>query len=82
MGCQFFFDEKVSLNNEPRVSCTPQQVEVLDNHSIPEIVIGPVGAAHDGFRATFNDWAQFERFVESVNQLKRRLDGIHRVVSD
>ena len=78
MGCQFLFDEEVSLNNEPRVSFKPHQVEVLDNHSVPEIVIGPVGAAHEGLRATFNNWAQFERFVESVNQLKFRLDGIHR----
>ena len=77
MGCLFFFDEEVSLNNESRVRCTPQQVEVLDNHSVPEIVIGPIGAAHEGLRATFNDWQQFERFVDSVNSLRERLAGVH-----
>lgn len=78
MGCQFFFDEEVSLDNEPRVRCIPQQVEVLDNHSIPEIVIGPVGNAHHGNRATFNDWKQFEKFVDSVNRLRDRLAGINK----
>jgi hypothetical protein len=78
MGCLFFFDEEVSLDNEPRVRCIPQQVEVLDNHSVPEIVICPLGAANAGVRATFNDFNQFERFVESVNSLRDRLSGIHK----
>lgn len=78
MGCLSIFDEEVSLNNEPRVLCKPQQVEVLDNHSVPEVVIGPVGAAHEGLRATFNDWKQFERFVDAVNELRDRLSGIHK----
>ena len=78
MGCTFFFDEEVSLNNNTRVECSPRQVEVLDNHSVPEIVIGPVGEAHKGERATFNNWKQFEDFVEAVNRLKSRLDGIHK----
>lgn len=73
MGCLYFFDEAIALDDEPRVRCTAQQVEV----SIPELVIGPVGAAHEGLRATFNDWQQFVRFVNSVNDLKNRLSGIH-----
>ena len=78
MGSLFFFDEEVSLDNEPRVRCIPKQVEVLDNYSVPEIVIGPVGAAHEGVRATFNDFSQFERFVDSVNNLRDRLSGIYK----
>jgi hypothetical protein len=78
MGTLCFFDEEVSLNNEPRVGCTPQQVEVLDNHGVPEVVIGPVGAAHEGLRATFNDWEQFEKFVESINDVKSRLSRINK----
>jgi len=78
MGTQFFFDEEVSLNNNNRVQCSPRQVEVLDNHSVPEIVIGPIGEAYKGERATFNDWKQFEEFVESINNLKFRLEGIHK----
>jgi len=78
MEYQYFFDEEVSLNNEPRVPCTPHQVEVLDNQSVPEIGIGPIGAAHEGLRATFNDWEQFERFVASVNELRNRLLPIHK----
>jgi len=78
MGVGFFYDEEVSLNNNSRVECKPRQVEVLDNHSVPEVVIGPVGEAHKGERVTFNDWKQFERFVESINQLKSHLKGIHK----
>ncbi|MDD2888401.1 MAG: hypothetical protein PHY66_11390 [Aliarcobacter sp.] len=78
MGTLFFFDEEVSLNNNSRVECNPRQVEVLDNHSVPEIVIGPIGEAHKGERVTFNDWQQFENFVEAINKLKSRLEGIHK----
>lgn len=70
MGCLYFFDEAVKLDNNQRVKCRPQQVEVLDNHSVPEIVIGKVGGDNEGCRAAFNDWSQFERFVEAVNELK------------
>jgi hypothetical protein len=77
MGSLFFFDEAVELDNEPRVRCTPQQVQVLDNHLVPEIVIGPVDAAHEGVFATFHDWQQFERFVNAVNDLHARLKGGH-----
>ncbi len=78
MGTEFLFDEEVSLDNNSRVNCSPRQVEVCDNHSVPEIVIGPIGEAHKGERATFNDWQQFEKFVEAVNSLKARLEGIHK----
>jgi hypothetical protein len=72
------FNEEVSLNNNSRVSCKPQQVEVADNHSVPEIIVGPVGEAHEELMATFNDWKQFERFVMAVNDLKSRLENIHK----
>ncbi|MDG4812639.1 hypothetical protein P8629_06420 [Hydrogenovibrio sp. 3SP14C1] len=77
MGTKEYFSQKMSLDNEPRVKCKPQWVEVLDNHSIPEILIGPVDAPYEGRRATFNDWKQFERFVEDLNTLRNRLAPIH-----
>jgi len=73
MGALFFFDEEVTLDNSTSVDCSPCQVEVLDNHGIPEIRIGPVGDAWNGNRATFNDWEQFERFVDAVNSTRFRL---------
>ena len=76
MGCLFFFDEEVSKDDDERVRCVPQQVEVLDNHGVPEVVIGPIG--NPTSRATFNDWEQFERFVESINELKSRIAPIHQ----
>ncbi len=76
MGTLFFFDEAITLDDNPRVRCTPQQVEVLDNHSVPEIVIGPVGEASDGVRATFNDWDQFVKFADAVEALRSRLGSI------
>ncbi|MCW8837738.1 MAG: hypothetical protein OQJ77_05480 [Thiovulaceae bacterium] len=78
MGTLFFFDEEVSLNNNPRVECKPRQVEVLDNHAVPEIVIGPVGEAYNGERATFNNWKQFEDFVEAINNLHSRLKDCNK----
>lgn len=73
MGALFFFDETVSLDNNKSVDCSSCQVEVLDNHGIPEIRIGPEGDAWAGYRATFNDWKQFERFVDAVNDTRSRL---------
>ncbi|MGK4302780.1 hypothetical protein ACSMFS_02705 [Shewanella xiamenensis] len=78
MGCLFFFDETVELNEYPGVKCKPQQVAVVDNHLIPEIVIGPVGEAYDGLYANFHDWQQFERFVDAVNDLHARLKSGHK----
>jgi len=55
MGSVFFFDEVVTShdNQEKRSKCT---VEVLDNHSIPEIRIGPEDEAYKGRIAQFDDW--------------------------
>lgn len=78
MGCTYFFDEKISLDNELKVQCTPHHVEVIDNHSVPEIVIKSVGSDSKMGCATFYDWEQVERFVESVNDLRSRLAGIHK----
>lgn len=78
MGCTSFFNEAVTLDNNPGVRCKPQQVEVVDNHLVPEIVIGPIDDAYAGAYATFNDWQQFERFVEAVNDLHERLKGGHK----
>ncbi|MEK6758738.1 MAG: hypothetical protein AABY51_03110 [Deltaproteobacteria bacterium] len=62
-------------NNGTRSKCT---VEVLDNHLIPEIRIGPVEEAYKGLIAEFDDWAQFERFVEAVNGVYGRLKGAEK----
>lgn len=72
MGALFFFDEVVTSNDNSgnRSKCT---VEVLDNHSIPEVRIGPVDEAYKGSIAEFNDWKQFERFVEAINGVYNRL---------
>lgn len=75
MGSGSFFNEAVTLDNNSRVRCKSQQVEVVDNHLVPEIVIGPIDDAYKGSCATFNDWQQFERFVEAVNRLHERLKG-------
>lgn len=75
MGALFMFDEEVTASDKKgkRSKC---QVEVLDNHGIPEIRIGPLGEAHSGTIAEFGDWAQFERFVQSLNDLKQRLKEV------
>ncbi len=72
MGVLFFFDEEVTANDNKanRFKC---QVEVVDNHGVPEVRIGPTGAAHRESIAEFDDWEQFERFVECINDLKNRL---------
>ena len=77
MGALGFFDEVVdSMDNQAKpIKCS---VDVLDNHSIPEVRIGPEGAAHKGWAAAFQDWDQFTRFVEAVNDLHSRLAGIHK----
>lgn len=76
MACLFFFDEAVTSSNDigVRSKCS---VEVLDNHSTPEVRIGPVGAAYDGSIAEFGNWEQFTRFVEALNDLRARLEGIY-----
>lgn len=76
MGTQPFFEADVPgrLNDKS----TPCTIEVLDQHSIPEVRIGPPGAPHNGWTASFEDWAQFEEFVDSVNQLHERLASIPR----
>jgi len=53
MGALFFFDEVVTSNNNAgkQSKCT---VEVVDNHSVPEVRIGPVGEAYKGAIAEFD----------------------------
>jgi hypothetical protein len=75
MAGLFFFDQKVPTPSKIKTNssnfCT---VEVLDCHGMPEIRIGPEGAAHEGFTATFESWSQYEEFVEAVNDLHSRLN--------
>lgn len=77
MGVLFLFDEKVPRRSgtDSSVFCT---VEVADNHGIPEIRVGPVDSAHEGWTAKFEDWAQYERFVEAVNGLESRLERVKK----
>jgi hypothetical protein len=75
MGVLFYFDEEVPAI--VRQSIDRQcQIEVADNHGVPEVRIGPVGAAYEGTIATFDDWGQFERFVDAVNGVRSRLQEI------
>lgn len=76
MGAFFFFDEKTTSNDNSgnKSMC---QVEVLDCSGRPEIRVGPVEEAFRGYNVEFNDWAQFERFVDAVNGVQQRLKGIH-----
>lgn len=76
MGAQFFFDEVVTSNDNKgnRSKCT---VEVVDNHLVPELRIGPVSEAYKGPIAEFDDWTQFSRFVDAINGLHDRLKGAH-----
>ena len=75
MGVLFFFSENVSDTH--RKENEYFSVEVADNHSIPEIRIGPKDEAYKGNIASFQNWQQFRRFVESVDSLYRRLEYIH-----
>lgn len=72
MGSVTFFDQEVASNDNKgkELSC---QVCVIDNHGIPEVRIGEVGAAHSGWIAEFKDKDQFNEFVEAINSLHSRL---------
>ena len=71
MGALFFFDEEVTANDNKskQFKC---QVEVLDNHGVPEVRIGPVGGAYKGSIAEFDDRKQFNKFVDALNDLRGR----------
>lgn len=75
MGATFFFDEEVT-SNDNKGNQSKCQVEVLDCNGVPEIRIGPVGEAHHGSIAEFDNWKQFEKFVEAVNGVYERLEGV------
>ena len=77
MGALFFFDEIVTANDN-KGKRFKWQVEVLDNHGIPELRIGPEGAAYSGSIAEFDDLKQFDRFVESINELHERFSLMKR----
>lgn len=72
MGALFFFDDlvPVDVRGTAEAFC---QVEVVDNHGVPELRVGPAGAAPEGTIARFTRWEQFETFVDAVNELRSRL---------
>ena len=76
MGSLFFFDEVIIMSDK-NSNKQKFQVEVIDNHGIPEIRIGPEGAAYDGSIAMFHDLEQFERFVNAINDLHTRFSSLN-----
>jgi hypothetical protein len=77
MGVTFFFSK--NIEDQYRKENEYYSVEVADNHSIPEIRIGPKDEAHKGFIASFSNWKQFNEFKEAVNDLYKRLEYISSV---
>ena len=77
MGAQLFFDENVPGGGSGGRAKACALAE-LDNHSVPEIRIGPPGEAFRGLSAAFLDWEQFCRFVAAVNSIHARLEQIPR----
>ena len=73
MGANYFFHEDVTQDDNSRVRCKPKHVEVLDNHLVPEITIQSLDDDQEIQRATFNNWEQYEKFVEAVNDVYHRL---------
>ena len=45
----------------------------MDNHAVPEVRIGPVGEAYNGSVAEFDEWKQFNKFVDALNDVRDRL---------
>ena len=75
MGVLSMYEENIPSRSKIDTSptCT---VEVADCHGIPELRVGPLGSAYAGYIASFEDWKQFESFVEAVNSLHFRLKEI------
>ncbi len=73
---QFLFNEVVTANDTSanRFKC---QVEDVDNHGVPEVRIGPVGEAYNGSIAEFDKWKQFNKFVDTLNNLRDRLAPVN-----
>lgn len=74
MGALIMYEEvlPVWIDNKSGQNGT---IEVRDNHGTPEVVIGPVDNAYQGWTAEFKDWKKFEEFVDAVNELHFRLRG-------
>lgn len=75
MGSTFFFSEKVPKGFDGGDGHC--QLEVADCNSLPDLRVGPVNAAHDGYVLQFKDWKQFERFADAVADVRNRLKALH-----
>lgn len=54
-------------------------LELINNQGIPELRVGPKGlTSYTGYLISFEDWVQFEEFVEELNIFHRCLEGIHK----
>lgn len=75
MGSVFFYDEEVTAQTDANDSALCS-VEVVDNHGVPEVRIGSVEGDDELSTARFEDWDQYERFVDAVNSVYDRLKGV------
>jgi hypothetical protein len=76
MGSNFFFSEKVATGYDGRAGHC--QLEMADVNSVPDLRVGPVNAADDGYIIRFEDWKQFERFADAVDRVRSRLEAYTR----
>lgn len=54
------------------------QLEVAACNDLPDLRVGPVAAAQDGYVIQFTDWKQFERFADAVESVRSRLHARHK----
>lgn len=54
------------------------QLEMADCNGLPDLRVGPVNAAHDGYVIQFEDWKQFERLADAVESARGRLQARHK----
>lgn len=77
MGCLYFFDKQVS-GRDSRDQPLQCNVEVVDNHSIPEVRLMHGDGISGGLVAEFIDWTQFVEFKEAIDSVYTRLRAIHK----
>lgn len=79
MSTTSFFSEEVPNGFEgvedKRGRC---QLEMAECNRLPDLRVGPVTAAHDGYVIRFSDWEQFERFAKAVERVRSRLAPQHK----
>lgn len=76
MGGVLSFSEKVALGYEGRDGHA--SLEMADVNGVPDLRVGPVNNAELGYIVRFEDWKQFERFAEAVDNVWHRLKAKHQ----